>query len=227
MFVDSDGDGLSDALEVAYGLNHLSIDTDGDTISDTYDGFMDTNSDGTIDGLDMDSDGDGIPDSVEAGDSLLSTPPVDSDGDGLPDFQDLDSDGDLLPDADELAAGTDPTDPDSDGDGASDFVEVSAGTDPMNPSDNPAASGDFVFIVPYNGTATPAQDTLVFATDIRKADVFVLMDTTGSMGGEINNLKSDLSSVIIPNIATMITDVWFGVGRFDDYPVSPFGDSAS
>ena len=68
-------------------------------------------------------------------------------------------------------------------------------------------------------------DTLVFATDIQMADVFFLMDTTGSMSGAIANLKSGLSTTIIPEIDAMIPNAWFGVGFFDDYPVSPYGSA--
>ncbi|MCK9462343.1 MAG: thrombospondin type 3 repeat-containing protein [Proteobacteria bacterium] len=123
--------------------------------------------------------------------------------------------------------GTDPYDEDTDGDGVSDLAEVVAGTDPLDPDSNPAAEGNFYFLVPYEETPDPTMDTLVFATDIQMADVFFTVDTTGSMGGEITNLKSSLSTYIIPQIQAIIPNVWFGVGRFDDYPYSPFGDSAS
>ena len=46
----------------------------------------------------------------------------------------VDSDGDGLADVDELALGTDPTNPDTDGDGLSDGVEVRMGTNPLVPN---------------------------------------------------------------------------------------------
>lgn len=46
----------------------------------------------------------------------------------------VDSDGDGLPDVDEIALGTDPTNPDSDGDGLGDGVEVRMGLDPKTPN---------------------------------------------------------------------------------------------
>jgi len=45
----------------------------------------------------------------------------------------VDTDGDGLPDQDEIALGTDPTNPDTDGDGISDGVEVRMGMDPLHP----------------------------------------------------------------------------------------------
>ena len=55
-------------------------DLDGDGISDAAEGRsegVDTDKDGIPDYRDLDSDGDGIPNSAEAGDSDLATPPVD------------------------------------------------------------------------------------------------------------------------------------------------------
>jgi hypothetical protein len=53
--------------------------------------------------------------------------------------------------------------------------------------------------------------------------VFFMMDTTGSMGGCITNLKTTLSTSIIPAVNAIIPNVWFGVGHFDDYPVGFYG----
>jgi hypothetical protein len=151
---------------------------------------------------------------------------TDADSDTDPDSF-VDSDGDHLSDAYEEEHGTDPDDPDSDDDGYTDYVEEIAGTDPLDPDSNPGAEGWFYFLMPYLGNPDPDLGTLVFATKVKVADVFLLMDTTGSMGGEISNLKSTLSGAIIPALQETIVDVRFGVGSFDDYPVSPYGDSSS
>ncbi|MBN1770057.1 MAG: hypothetical protein JXB32_02255, partial [Deltaproteobacteria bacterium] len=150
---------------------------------------------------------------------------ADSDGDGDTDSDtwDNDWDDDGLENGWESDNGLDPNDPDSDDDGVSDLVEVTAGTDPLDPESNPTAEGNFFFLVPYEEPPEPPMQTLVFATDINKADVFILVDTTGSMGEEIDNLQAGLSSVIIPEVADLIPDVWFGVGHYDDYPVFPHG----
>ncbi len=229
---DTDGVDAEDGTEVDVieesDADAPLIDTDGDTISDVDEGAdeaVDTDGDGDPDFEDLDSDADGIPDVAEAGDDDLATPPRDTDDDGIPDFRDRDSDNDGLSDRWENDHGLDPYDEDSDDDGAPDLIEVGAGTDPLDPDSNPASEGNFFFVVPYRDDPDPSSDTLVFGTDIQKADVFFLMDTTGSMTGAIDNLRSSLSTTIIPAISTVIPDVWFGVGRFDDYPIAPYGMS--
>ena len=218
--VDFDGDGVPD---------YMDLDSDNDSISDQQERPAESDTDGdlVVDRHDLDTDGDGIPDATEAGDDDISTWPRDTDGDGTPDFRDLDSDNDGLGDRWEFENGLDPYDEDSDGDGAPDLIEVGAGTDPLNADENPTSEGNFYFLVPFDEDPDPSMDTLVFSTDIQIADVFFVMDTTGSMGGEIANLRSSLSSTIIPSVAALIPDVWFGVGRFDDYPVSPYGSAGS
>jgi hypothetical protein len=187
----------------------------------------DTDGDGIMNYVDEDSDGDGISDADEAGDADLATPPADCGDDFLPDFRDTDSDNDGVADAEELSRGTGICDPDSDDDGVTDLVEIVYGSDPLNPGDSPRERGDFVFIVPYMENPDPDVDTLVFSTNIQHADVFFMVDTTGSMGGELDNLQSSLTSIVLPGIAGVIPDTWYGVGGFDDYPVSPYGSAAS
>lgn len=211
---DTDGDGAPDFRDT---------DSDGDTILDALEGeSTDTNRDMIVDRIDRDSDGDTIPDSVEAGDADPSTLPVDTDGDGDFDFRDADSDADGLSDAAEAAATTSPTNADSDGDGVSDLVEVSSGTNPLDGADSPRTRGDFVFLEPFMRLAVPRRDTLDFATNIRQADVYFLMDTTGSMGGSVASLRASLAA-FIPEVRAAIPDVWIGSGHFKDYPVSPYG----
>ncbi len=237
--LDNDGDGLLDTLEIGPDpaspidtdgdgvADYNTRDSDGDTISDTEEQFVDTDSDGIPDLRDLDTDDDTIPDSVEAGDADLDTPAVDTDGDGIPDFRDTDSDGDGLSDRAEVGYGTSPTNPDTDGDGVSDLIEVGAGTNPLNPSDNPRTRGDFVFLVPFGGPPDPTRDTLQFSTNLQRADVYFLMDNTGSMGGTITNLQSGLTSTVIPSITSTIPEAWFGVGGFDDYPLGGYGSASA
>ena len=49
------------------------------------------------------------------------------------------------------------------------------------------------------------------------------METTGSFGEEITAIQQSLASEIVPGIQAVIDDVAFGVGRFEDLPVTPFG----
>ncbi len=206
--VDDDNDGIRD-FEEFYGTPDSPPDTDGDghpdyqdndsdddTILDGHERDADTDHDGTPDTHDVDSDGDGIPDSVEAGDGDVTTPPFDTDMDGMADFRDPDSDNDGLSDVDEVAAGTSPTTGDTDGDGVSDLIETAAGTNPTDMSDSPRTRGDFVFVVPYEEEPDPTRDTLMFRTSIQFADVYFLFDITTSMDGEIAGLRSAVVGMI-------------------------------
>jgi hypothetical protein len=177
-------------------------DADADTDSDT-----DVDTDADTD-ADSDTDTDTVDPNCDVCDP--AAPTADGDGDGLSNCFEIEN-------------GTDPCNPDSDGDGYSDFVEWVAGTNPNDGGDNPGVHGDFYFLEPFGAAPDPTQDTLVFATDIQMADVFLLTDTTGSMYGEIDNLKSSLSGTVIPGIQALIPNVWFGVGYFDDYPYGAYG----
>ncbi len=244
--LDNDGDGIVDTTELS-GMpsappdtdgdgipDYMDVDSDNDWIHDMHDSDVDTDGDTIPDYRDLDSDEDGIPDSVEAGDEDITTPPVDTDGDYIPDFRDPDSDGDGLPDRWEHENGTDPTLVDSDGDGVSDLIEVGADTDPLDPESNPRAEGNFVFVVPYNDPADPPDppldpdplvDHLVFSTDLQMADVFFTLDSSGSMSGEIANLRNSLRDTVVPGVRAVIPDVWFGVGRFEDCPPTSCANS--
>lgn len=238
---DADGDGIPDKDECAYVENdhvcfdfnedgtpdYLDTDSDGDGIPDKVEtgaimsGGMPAN-------LNLDSDGDGIPDSEECPDYVQNKMCPDSDGDGIPDFKELDSDSDGLPDNQEVSCGGDlghsKTKQDADGDGFSDLAEVLVGSDPCDATEGVKDKGvKFYFELPFEGEKQ--NDILVFSPQVQKADIFFNIDTTGSMGGEIDTLKSTLSTTIIPGIRAKITDSAFGVSYFDDFPVSSYGSS--
>jgi len=195
------------------------VDSDGDGIADDWEGEGDADADGIPNSMDLDSDGDGIPDNEEAGANPCAPP--DSDTDGTPDFLDTDSDNDGLPDAREAEVGTDPRNTDSDGDGITDLAEVDGtGTDPLDPTDS-LPVGDFFVVLPYNGDRE--NRTLRFGTNVSVADVFFLVDMTGSMQQERTNLIEGLVDTIIPGIQAAIPDVQFGAGGMDDYPTGGYG----
>src|SRR5206468_5623641 len=64
---------------------------------------------------------------------------------------------------------------------------------------------------------------LDFMTNNPALDVFFLMDTTGSMYGEISNLQSTLTSTVIPGIQNAVANSEFGVGALEDFPLLGFG----
>jgi parallel beta-helix repeat protein len=106
--VDTDGDGLNDALELCLGTNPYSSDTDGDTLPDKLelDGFIVNGIHWYSDPLKADSNEDGIPDNLEwaTSDSHFGRAAnADLDGDGIPNVWDDDDDGDGVPDALDLS----------------------------------------------------------------------------------------------------------------------------
>ena len=59
-----------------------------------------------------------------------------------------------------------------------------------------------------------------------KLDFLLLMDTTGSMGGEIENAKSGASTTFIPAVRADSPDSSFAVASFEDYPYLTYGGVA-
>lgn len=237
---DDDGDGMFDTEEWGDGAtpvdsdgdstpDYQDTDSDADGVLDRYEGLNDLDEDGIPAYLDDDSDGDGALDTVEGPGG--QEPPDDFDDDGAYDFIDLDSDNDGLADAEEDLDGDGVLDPgessteddDTDDDGWLDIVEWAAETDPQDPASG-LSEDDFFFVLPI--FAPEEEDDLEFSTDIIKADVFIEVDTTGSMGGTITTLSNSLQTVIVPNIALEVPNVAFGSAWFKDFSVSPFGDSA-
>jgi hypothetical protein len=226
---DDDGDGIDDTIEVgADGTDPADADGDGipdyhdtdsdnDGIPDQQEGPGDMDQDGLQNFRDTEADGDGISDAEEG--------TGDCDGDGLGNWLDRDSDNDGVLDAIEREMRSDPCLPDTDGDGLTDLVERAIGTDP-----NDATSGigedEFMMILPYMDEDGPQTRELVFETNIKQADVYFLLDTTGSMWGEQEQLRTTMSTFIVPEVAARIRDVEFGVGRHDDVPISPYGSGA-
>ena len=84
---------------------------------------------------------------------------------------------------------------------------------------------DFYFIVPYLGAPSPERDVLRFGTNIKQVDVAFSVDTTGSMGSSIANLKANLSTTIIPALAKAIPSVGIAVAYHDDYPFGSHGSN--
>ncbi|MBX3183363.1 MAG: hypothetical protein KIT72_03650 [Polyangiaceae bacterium] len=220
--VDTDGDGAFD---------HNDPDSDNDGIRDDYEGTDDTDGDGIPDFRDLDSDGDGVPDACEAGAGhTLNAPPANTDGDANADAYDIDSDNDGLLDSFEDANGdcvvnvgeTDRIRADTDGDGASDLIERELGSNPTSASETPQSMGKYYFVMPFGEPPSPLQQNVVLKTNLNKADVAFVVDTTGSMGGAIANIRTNLTS-LMNNIRAAVEEAHFGVASFTDYPVSPYG----
>ncbi|MDX1763046.1 MAG: S8 family serine peptidase [bacterium] len=134
---DLDKDGLSNLTEFGAGTSILLADSDGDGIDDfiefgSRDKAIDTDGDGTVDGLDWDSDNDGKSDQQEG----LG----DDDEDGVANYVDADDsdgplgdqDGDGLFNSQEVTFMLNPNLADSDGDGINDGTEFGTRDSPRD-----------------------------------------------------------------------------------------------
>lgn len=137
-YIDTDHDGLSDAIELAIDSNPNNADSDSDLVSDYVEayGSLDNNVDPDNDGLpswwDLDSDGDHISDTVE----MLNTE-ADVDNDGYTNNLDLDSDNNGITDSVEF--GDDPRTPiNSDSDSIADYLDLDNDNDGVDDSMDPS-----------------------------------------------------------------------------------------
>lgn len=216
-------------------------DDDGDHISNLIEGTADPDGDGTPNRSDDDADGDGFSDLAESNrnypgfesaaqpELMCGRTPDNCDDDSVPNFLDLDSDNDGLTDAEEREARTNPCSGDTDGDGVPDLTERVAGSDPTMASSLPPAEALYVTL-PYSTAEMPQPHVhreFEFQTRIRAADIFFLVDTTGSMQSTIDALRTTLTTRIIPGVAAALMggDARYGVGDFRDVPNGSYGAS--
>ena len=124
---DSDGDGLSNAIELALGLNPNDKDSDGDGVPDFIEiGSnnkvpQDSDQDGKPDALDTDDDNDGILTKLEDADKNGQVTNDDTDNDGVPNYLDANDDGDSR------LTKLEGRDKDTDNDGVPDYLDNSDG----------------------------------------------------------------------------------------------------
>lgn len=85
------------------------------------------------------------------------------------------------------------------------------------------------FVVPYAADGSlppsPASREVGLSTQLQKVDVGFVVDTTGSMGGEIANLKASLSTTIIPGLQAKVQNLGVGIAAHDDVPYSTYGST--
>lgn len=125
-----------------------------------------------------------------------------------------DADGDGLGDAVDPTPGD--ANGDADGDGIPDAWEVFSGTDPTV-ANLPPPGDEFYVVLPEGGAPVSKTIPPSVPLTLRSADIYFLVDTTGSMGDEIINLRDSLSTYVIPEVQKLIADVQFGVGEYRDY----------
>lgn len=74
---------------------------------------------------------------------------------------------------------------------------------------------DICIDLPFNDP--PEELRLDFVAQIQNADIYFLVDVTGSMEDEINRIQETLTSVIIPGLVAEIPEVRLSVGRYADF----------
>ena len=149
----------------------------------------------------------------------LAEPELPGEPDGPPPI--VDSDGDCITDEDEITTfGTDPFDRDTDGDGLSDWQEIESGTDPLVPG---SGLSERYVVLPYPDPEDEHR-SVTKSTHLDVADVYFLIDTTGSMDSAIENVARSLATSIVPGIRERFPDVQMGVGHFNDMPFGMYGE---
>lgn len=71
--------------------------------------------------------------------------------------------------------------------------------------------------------AGPLNVAMEVQAQIGRADVLLLVDTTTSMQGEIDEIRARLRDRIVPAIGEAVPDSQLGVAAFADFPISPYG----
>ncbi|MBO4351678.1 MAG: hypothetical protein J6A01_12150 [Proteobacteria bacterium] len=211
---DADGDGIPDALECGgYGST-------GPTSGSFFVSCKDTLGNGIPDYLELDSDNDGLKDKIEH--EIGSNWTVkDTDGDGEDDLAEWTAADFAIKNG--LTIVIESSVPDTDRGGTCKKVtktEVQVSTHDQlvnDPKYGVKDIFDFFFSLPPDDT-TDKSDILVFIPAVSKLDVVFDVDTTGSMGTAISNVKTNIQS-IITSVQDMVKDSGFGLVNFDDFPI--------
>jgi predicted small lipoprotein YifL len=76
-------------------------------------------------------------------------------------------------------------------------------------------------------TGGPVSADFSIPATLQIVDVMFLIDATGSMRDEINNVRAGLRDVVIPGVTSAIPDAAFGLAFFGEFPVLPHADPRS
>jgi hypothetical protein len=107
---------------------------------------------------------------------------------------------------------------DDDGDGWSNAVEIAMGTSPSDPADNPDTRHQIVFAVPYHGAPRPSTNRVDAPARVSRADVTIVLDTSGSMLGPDTRIQAQFQA-LITTLSGQVDDLAFGAAGFGDFPV--------
>lgn len=107
---------------------------------------------------------------------------------------------------------------DRDGDGWADEIEVATQTSTTDANETPVSGGDIVFVVPYQANPSPPSHDLETTAKLNRADLAILLDTTGSMVGTTSRIQGQLAE-IVSLLAGEVDDLAFGAAGYGDFPV--------
>lgn len=75
--------------------------------------------------------------------------------------------------------------------------------------------------VPPNGQ--PLRANLTLPVELSVVDLFFLIDASGSMSDEIDNVRARLRNFVVPRVRDKIAGAAFGLGFIGEFPVEPHG----
>ncbi|MCG8554779.1 MAG: hypothetical protein MJD61_05735 [Proteobacteria bacterium] len=87
-----------------------------------------------------------------------------------------------------------------------------------------ASIGRLVPCVELRPQQGPTTVQFTLPVSLAVVDVFLLLDATGSMTDEIENVRSGLGSVVVPRVFDQIPDAAFGLALAGEFPVPPHAD---
>jgi hypothetical protein len=73
-------------------------------------------------------------------------------------------------------------------------------------------------------TAGAVTAELEVPASLAVVDLLFLIDNTGSMRDEIDDVRQGLQEVVVPGVRATIPDPWFGVALYGEFPIAPHGD---
>jgi hypothetical protein len=82
--------------------------------------------------------------------------------------------------------------------------------------------GSVYFVLPYLAPPEPIEKVVPLGTKLNQGDVAFFVDTTATMGGEIQKLKTDIVT-LVNSLYADIPDLAVGVAGFDDFPTGNYG----
>lgn len=101
-----------------------------------------------------------------------------------------------------------------------DFDLVDASPETSDPNEQ---LPDATFLIPYRRPPTPDRAIIAVELALQRIDLTIVMDTTGSMQPSIENLKSNLTTHILPAVQRAVPSIGIALVDHKDYPLSPYG----